>query len=147
MFNFPSYLELLQIMEMHGNKYNHRHINEHMCICLSSNYFWTSLTHVLPVSSINSKHTATSASKESRERNLGNFFFPNKQYFSMIKDFLGCLNLWSTISWDASAIEHLPSAQDMITGSRIKFGIGLLVGSLLLPLPVSLPLSLSLSYE
>ena len=39
-----------------------------------------------------------------------------------------------------SAIERLPSAQGVIPGSMIKSHIGLLVGSLFLPLPVFLPL-------
>ena len=46
-----------------------------------------------------------------------------------------------------SAVEHLPSAQGVIPESRIKPYIGLLVGSLLLPLPVSLLLSLCVSHE
>ena len=44
-----------------------------------------------------------------------------------------------------SAIENLPSAQGVIPESGIKSHIGLLAGSLLLPLLVSLPLSLCLS--
>ena len=43
-----------------------------------------------------------------------------------------------------SAVEHLPSAQDMILGPGIKSCIGLPAWSLLLPLRMSLPLSLSL---
>ena len=39
--------------------------------------------------------------------------------------------------------ENLPSAQGVILGSGIKSHTGLPVGSLLLPLPMSLPLSLS----
>ena len=46
-----------------------------------------------------------------------------------------------------SAVEHLPSAQVVIPGSRIESHIGLLEGSLLLPLPVSLLLSLCVSHE
>ena len=38
------------------------------------------------------------------------------------------------------AVEHLPLAQGLSPGSGIESHIGLLVGSLLLPLPVSLPL-------
>ena len=45
---------------------------------------------------------------------------------------------------DGSAVERLPSAQVLIPGSRIEFRIGLLMGSLLLPLPVSASLSVSL---
>ena len=41
-----------------------------------------------------------------------------------------------------SMVEHLPSAQVMIQGPRIKSRMGLPAGSLLLPLPISLPLSL-----
>ena len=44
--------------------------------------------------------------------------------------------------WDAWVVEHLPSAQGMIPGSRIKSHIGFPTASLLLPLPVSLTLSL-----
>ena len=43
-----------------------------------------------------------------------------------------------------SAVEHLPSAQGVIPGSRIKSHFGFAVRSLLLPLPVALPLSLPL---
>ena len=46
----------------------------------------------------------------------------------------------------ASAIERLPSAQGEILGSWDPVPIGLLAGSLLLPLPMSLPLSVSVSY-
>ena len=46
-----------------------------------------------------------------------------------------------------SAAEHLPLAQGVILGSRIKSRIGLPAWSLLLPLPVSLPLSLCVSHE
>ena len=41
--------------------------------------------------------------------------------------------------------EHLPLAQVGIPGSWNRVHIGLLTGSLLLPLPMSLPLSLCLS--
>ena len=47
---------------------------------------------------------------------------------------LGCLS--------GSGVEYLPLAQGVIPGPRIEFCIGLPVGALLLPLPVSLPLSL-----
>ena len=47
---------------------------------------------------------------------------------------VGCLG--------GSAFERLPLAQGVILGSGIKSCIGLLAGSLLLPLPMSLPLSL-----
>ena len=40
-----------------------------------------------------------------------------------------------------SAVEHLPSAQGVILGSWVESCIGLLAGSLLLPLPLSLGLS------
>ena len=43
-----------------------------------------------------------------------------------------------------SAVGHLPLVQGMIPCPGIKSHIGLLVGSLLLPFPMSLPLSLSL---
>ena len=43
-----------------------------------------------------------------------------------------------------SVVEHLPSAQGVIPGSEIESHIGLLAGSLLLPLPMSLPLCVSL---
>ena len=46
-----------------------------------------------------------------------------------------------------SAVEHLPSAQDVIPGSRIEFPIRLPEWSLLFPLLVSLPLSLCLMNE
>ena len=42
-----------------------------------------------------------------------------------------------------SVVGHLPSAQGLILGSRIKPRIGLPTGSLLLPLPVCLPLCVS----
>ena len=44
-------------------------------------------------------------------------------------------------------VERLPSAQGVILDPGIKFRIGVPVGSLLLPLPVSLPLSLRVSHE
>ena len=44
-----------------------------------------------------------------------------------------------------SVVEHLLLAQGMIPGSGIESSIGLLVGSLLLPLSMFLPLSLCLS--
>ena len=44
-----------------------------------------------------------------------------------------------------SAVEHLPSAQGMILGLGIESHIKLPIGSLLLPLPVSLPLYLCVS--
>ena len=50
---------------------------------------------------------------------------------------MGCLG--------GSAVKHLPLAQGVILGSVIESHITLVVGSLLLPLPVSLPLSLCLS--
>ena len=43
-----------------------------------------------------------------------------------------------------SVVEHLPLAQGVVLGSRIKSHIRLLVGSLLLTLPVSMSLSVSL---
>ena len=46
-----------------------------------------------------------------------------------------------------SAVECLPSAQDVIPGSRIKSYIGILAGSLLLPLLMALPFSLCVSHE
>ena len=52
---------------------------------------------------------------------------------------LGCL--------DGSEVEHLPLAQGVIPRSRIKSPIGLLVGSLVLHLPMSLHLSLCVSHE
>lgn len=51
----------------------------------------------------------------------------------------GCLS--------GSAVERLPSAQEVIPGFRIESRIGLLAGSLLLPLLMSLPLSLWVSHE
>ena len=42
-----------------------------------------------------------------------------------------------------SVVESLPLAQAVIPGQRIESYIGLLVGSLLLPLPMSLPLCVS----
>ena len=42
-----------------------------------------------------------------------------------------------------SVVGHLPSAQVVILGPGIKSHMGLLAGTLLLPLPVSLPLSVS----
>ena len=46
-----------------------------------------------------------------------------------------------------SAIECLPLAQGMMTGSGIKSRIGFFPGSLLLPLPMSLPFSVFLMDE
>ena len=46
-----------------------------------------------------------------------------------------------------SAVEPLPLAQGMILGSGIESHIGLLPGSLLLPMSVSPPLSLCVSHE
>ena len=43
-----------------------------------------------------------------------------------------------------SVVEHLLLAHGMIPGSRIKSHIGLPIGSLLFPLPMSLPLSVCL---
>ena len=45
-----------------------------------------------------------------------------------------------------SAVEHLPSAQDVIPGSGIESSIRLPIRSLLLPLLMSQPLSLGLSW-
>ena len=45
-----------------------------------------------------------------------------------------------------SEVECLPSAQGMITGLGMEFHIGLPMGSLLRPLPMSLPLFLCLSW-
>ena len=56
-----------------------------------------------------------------------------------LKQLSGCLG--------GSAVERLPSAQRMIRGSGIESHIGLLVGSLLLPLPMYLPLCLFVSHE
>ena len=56
-------------------------------------------------------------------------------------------NPYNTPMWGhlgGSAVEHLPSAQGVIPGSRIESHIGLLAWSLLLPWPISLPLSVSL---
>ena len=47
--------------------------------------------------------------------------------------------------WGGSAVEHLRPAQGMTPGSRDQVRIGLLEGSLRLPLPVSLPLCVCLS--
>ena len=44
-----------------------------------------------------------------------------------------------------SAVEYLPLAQGVILRSRIESHIGLLAGSLLLPLAVSLPLCVCVS--
>ena len=55
------------------------------------------------------------------------------------------MNAFSPGAPGGSAIEHLPSAQGVILGSRIESLFGLPAESLILPLPVSLPLSLSLS--
>ena len=44
-----------------------------------------------------------------------------------------------------SAVEHLPLAQGMIPGPGIGSHIRLPIGSLLLPLPMSLPLSVYVS--
>ena len=46
-----------------------------------------------------------------------------------------------------SVVEHLPLAQDMIQGPGIESLMGLPVGSLLFPLPMSLPLSVCVSFE
>ena len=45
---------------------------------------------------------------------------------------------------DGSEVERLPLAQPVIPGSGMESRVGLLAGSLLLPLPVSLHLSVSL---
>ena len=69
----------------------------------------------------------TSFSVSSRKRI---FQFSNKY-----ENILGCLS--------GSAVECLPSPQGVILGSGIKSHIGLLVGRLLFPLPMSLSLSVS----
>ena len=52
------------------------------------------------------------------------------------------MSMWGCLG--SAVVEHLPLAQGMIPGSGIESHIRLLVGSLLLPLPVSLSISLSL---
>ena len=46
-----------------------------------------------------------------------------------------------------SVVEPLPLVQVVILGSGIKSRIGLLAGSLLLPLPMPLPLYVCVSHE
>ena len=58
----------------------------------------------------------------------------------------GVRTRWSGDAWVAQHLS-MSSAQGMIPASGIKSHIGLLVGRLLLPLPVSLPLSVWVSLK